>query len=983
MPEFYKKSVKQISGELSVDSANGLTPEEAQKRLKKYGQNAIESAKSINPFKLFLSQFNDVLVIVLIIAAFVSLGLSFVDSNDSPETTTEYTFGSTRGFTEEEIAAGCQNYSQQTVAEAPEECGAIAGSCQGDEGVSNLAICRVGALEITSRPGEVENHDEGPTESLLIFGIVLAIAVIGFLNEYKAERTVEALKKLVGHSARVRRNGQEIEVPATELVPGDIVLLEEGQKIPADIRLYQVKSLSINEASLTGESVPVTKTTFAIDKKVSVGDQKNMAFSGTIVATGTAEGIVVGTGHNTEIGKIANLVDAVEEELTPMQRKLDDLGRKLGAFILGISLFVFVVIFFLDSDLQNEDTVQRLILAFTAAVALAVAAIPEGLAFVVRISLALGARRMAAKDALVRKLSAVEALGSTDVVCSDKTGTLTRGEMTVREIYFNEKRFQVSGTGYGVEGRFTSDDKEVELKDVSPVLRIGALVNNAQVKDGTVMGDPTEGALIVSAAKAEMLHDTLKRRFPRSDEVPFSSDRKMMSTVHTMSSGYLVASKGAADVLLHKCDRVLKNGKAIKLTAAMKKKILAENSRMAGDALRVLGFAYKEVKKKPSSGDDIESKLVFLGLQGMMDPPRTEVSEVIKRVQTEAGMRVIMITGDHVQTAKAVATEIGIKGEAIEGTELDKLSQEEFEEQVQHISVYARVNPEHKIRIVQALKKHGHQVAMTGDGVNDAPAIKAADIGVAMGITGTDAAKEAADLILLDDQFLTIIDAIEEGRGIFDNVRKFVNYLLSANIAEVIAILGGVLFLGRLILSAAQLLFINIVTDGLPAVALGSDPAEKGIMRFKPHRFQGAIITKRVWLEMTIFGLLMSLVLLIHFWYVLEQADDVTRAISVAFASMVIYEMVRLVGIRTDYKIKWFSNPWLSIAMLGSISLLLGVLYIPEVADVFEVGPILAVDWLVIAGGSVFLLVIMKIIDVILDRRFADVAPPPVIHNAK
>ena len=972
MPEFYQKSVKQIAADLSVDLKTGLSDAEAKKRIDTYGRNTIESGKKINPFKLFLSQFNDVLVIVLIIAALVSFGLSFANTS---ETETPEGFQPPTAAQEEE-ASGQLAICQCLAISCGELCDEIAA------GTKEL-FCRSDAVDDCDFVEVEQAHDEGPTESLLIFGIVIAIAVIGFFNEYKAERTVEALKKLVGHSARVRRDGKEEEVPADELVPGDIVLLEEGQKIPADIRLYQVKNLDVNEASLTGESVPVNKNTFAIDKKSAVGDQKNMAFSGTIVSTGTAEGIVVATGINTEIGKIANLVDQVEEELTPMQRKLDDLGRRLGAIILAISLFVFVVIFFLDNDLQDEDTVQRLILAFTAAVALAVAAIPEGLAFVVRISLALGARRMAAKDALVRKLSAVEALGSTDVVCSDKTGTLTRGEMTVREMYYNGKRFEVTGSGYETRGDFTENGKEVDVKSVSAILRVGALVNNAQVKEGTVLGDPTEGALIVSAAKAGLMQQSLKERYPRSDEVPFTSDRKMMSTVHKMSSGYLVASKGAVDVLLNKCDRIVKNGKTVKLTADMKKKVLAENSRMAGNALRVLAMAYKETKTKPSGEKDIESKLVFLGLQGMMDPPRTEVREVIKRVQTEAGMRVLMITGDHIQTAKAVAAEIGIQGEAIEGTELDELSQEEFEERVEHISVYARVNPEHKIRIVQALKKHGHQVAMTGDGVNDAPAIKAADIGVAMGITGTDAAKEASDLILLDDQFLTIIDAIEEGRGIFDNVRKFVNYLLSANIAEVIAILGGVLFLGRLILTAAQLLFINIVTDGLPAVALGSDPAEKGIMRFKPIRFQGSIITKRVWLEMVIFGLLMSLILLIHFWYILEQADDVTRAVSVAFASMVIYEMVRLVGIRTDYKIKWFSNPWLSVAMVGSLSLLLGVLYIPSFAEVFEVGPILGIDWAIIAIGSLFLLVIMKIIDIILDRMIPDVSAPAIIHKAK
>lgn len=917
----YRQSSQEVATEFKVQTDQGLSAAEAKKRLEQYGTNSLQSGKKINPFKLFISQFNDILIIILIIAATVSLGLSFVPSTHH-ETAVE-----------SEVAAE----QQQRTAE----------SAAGEEGV---------------------------TESLLIFGIVLAIAIIGFLNEYKAERTVEALSKLVGHKAKVRRGGSVLEIDTVELVPGDIVLLEEGAKTPADIRLFQAKNLTVNEASLTGESVPVSKNTFTIDKAAALGDQKNMVFSGTIIAAGTGEGVVVTTGQDTEIGKIAGLVNDVEDDLTPMQKKLDDLGRRLGAIILGISIIVFVIIFFLDKDLQDTSVIQRLMFSFTAAVALAVAAIPEGLAFVVRISLALGARRMASRNALVRKLSAVEALGSTDVICSDKTGTLTRGEMTVRKIWLGGNTYEVSGSGYETAGEFTLDDKPVDAKQLLPILRVGALNNNAHLKDQAVLGDPTEGSLIVSAAKAGLEHDKLTQLFPRVDEVPFTSDRKMMSTVHRFKRGYLVASKGAPDILLNQCDRILYKGKIRKLTKKIKDEVLASNVDMAKEALRVLGFAYKEQSSQPS-GKTIESKLVFLGLQGMMDPPRTEVKEVMHRVHSEAGMRVVMITGDYIDTARAIAAEIGIEGDAISGTELDELTQAEFEDRVEKIAVYARVNPEHKIRIVQALKKHGHQVAMTGDGVNDAPAIKAADIGIAMGIAGTDASKEASDMILLDDQFLTIIGAIEEGRGIFDNVRKFVNYLLSANIAEVITILGGVVFFGKLVLSAAQLLFINIVTDGLPAVALGSDPAEKGIMRFKPHRFQDQIINTRVWYEMVIFGFLMSFALLGHYWWIGGHQQESGRAMAVAFTAMVVYEMVRLVGIRAEYRIKWFSNPWLSVAIVASLLLQVAVVYTPWFNEIFNITPIHGIDWVIIGIISIALFITMHLIDKILDRVFAEALP--------
>jgi P-type Ca2+ transporter type 2C len=920
---WFQKHVEDVLQAQNVHAEQGLSELEVSERRQKYGDNQLQAGKKINPLMLFLGQFKDVLVIILLVAAVVSWGVGLVGEN-----------------TKKEIPSWCQEPSSAIY----------------DADCSEYA-------------GAEESSSEGAQEALLIFAIVLAIAVIGFFNEYKAEKTVEALKKLVGAKATVRRDGKIVEIDAVEIVPGDIVILEEGAKVPADLRLIQVRNLQINEASLTGESLPVTKHDRLIDKNATLGDQKNMAFAGTFVTQGTAEGVVVETAQMTELGKIASLVNDVESEETPMQRKLDELGKKLGLLILAICAVVFVIVLLLVDEARDKDTLARLIFAFTAAVALAVAAIPEGLAFVVRISLALGARRMAAKNGLVRRLSAVEALGSTDVICSDKTGTLTRGEMTVREIVAGGQSLEVTGGGYSLKGEFMSKGVKTNLsKAQEQLLLIGALCNNARLKDEAVFGDPTEGSLLVSAGKHGVDYEKLQSNYKRVDEVPFTSDRKFMSTVHATKTGFLVCSKGSVEATLAKCSYMLDSkGKKVKISESDKQAIMERNKVLSSQALRVLAFAQKEFTAKPEGEKTIEKDLVFVGLQAMMDPPRAEVVQVIHRVQAEAGMRVIMITGDYIETAKAVAKEIGIQGDAISGVELEAMSQKEFEQKVEEISVYARVNPEHKIRIVKALKAHGHQVAMTGDGVNDAPAIKAADIGIAMGINGTDAAKEAADLILLDDQFVTIVNAIEEGRGIFDNVRKFVNFLISCNIAEVLVILFGILVFNNLLLTAVQLLFINIVTDGLPAIALGSDPSRDDVLKAKPARFQEQILTRRVWTEIFIFGFLMTIVMLIQYGYNIQNESKVA-AVSAAFTAMVVYELVRLVDIRTDYKIKWFSNPMLTVAMGISILLQLIVMYVPAVSEYFGVGPLAAHDWVFMAVGSVFLFVSMKLINPHLDK---------------
>lgn len=883
--QWYKLQTEATLKKLKT-SQEGLSAEAVRTNQQKYGLNELEAQPGQSPLQILISQFKDVLVVVLLIAATVSLVLSIFE------------------------------------------------------------------------------HGKIGTESLLIYGIVIAIAVVGFFNEYRAEKTIASLKQMLAFSAKVRRAGKVTEVDAKELVPGDILLLEEGEKVPADARVLRADSLQVNESSLTGESSAVIKKASVLTRTLTLGDQVNMIFSGTYITSGTGEAVVVGTGSDTEIGRIAQLVESVEQESTPMQKKLDALGKRLGAVVILLCVLVFVVVLLFDKDLTGS-TISRLIFAFTAAVALAVAAIPEGLAFVVRISLALGARRMAKQNALVRKLSAVEALGSTDVICSDKTGTLTKGEMTVRKLWVNGEVLEVSGEGYSLEGEVTNRQgkKTAENEPLQLLSTIAALCNNSHLKEGAIIGDPTEGSLLVSAQKAGLDYHDLQRELPRVKEFPFNSDRKLMTTVHKDDSGYLVAVKGAPDVVLARATHILINGKKLELNTDRRKEILKANTEFASHALRVLGFAMKEVKTVPKSEKSAEQELLFVGLQAMIDPPRKEVAEVISRVKKEAGMRVIMITGDHIDTAKAIARELNITGDAISGVELDELSQEEFEQKVEEISVYARVNPEHKIRIVQALKKQGHQVAMTGDGVNDAPAIKAADIGIAMGITGTDVTKEAADLILLDDQFLTIIAAIEEGRGIFDNVRKFVNFLLSANIAEVITIVAGIIFARKLLLSPSQLLFINIVTDGLPAIALGSDPAARAIMKFSPKKYQSAIINARTWVEIVVFGFLMTAALLL-----LYNSVPALYSGAIVFTGMVIFEMARLIDIRTDYQIKWLANPLLTVALVLSILLQIAVVHIPAFAELFNVHALLLTHWLYILGLSAALVVIMKLLNKPLDR---------------
>lgn len=799
--------------------------------------------------------------------------------------------------------------------------------------------------------GEKDSSDL--IEAGLILAIVVMITVLGFVQEFKAEKAIESLKKLLAFKAKVRRGGVEKEIDVKSLVPGDIVILEEGLKVPADIRLLEVFSLRVTEASLTGESVPVAKDVKEIQGNKQLADQKNMVFSGTAIASGRAIGVVVETGDKTEIGKIAKSVAETEDEETPIQKRLDEIGKMIGYVILAICAVVFVFIMFFAREFQHLDWLQRIIQSFIAAVALAVAAIPEGLPAVVTISLALGTQRMLKKNALVRKLNSVETLGSTDTICSDKTGTLTKGEMTVTTIYYADHLYEVSGTGYETTGEFTDGKKKLEKIPFQQMLEAGVLCNNAKLDGDKVLGDPTEGALLVTAAKAALA----KVIGQRVMEVPFSSERKMMSVVVKKDGKYIVYTKGAPEIVLERCFRLVTGDKERPIVAKDKKEILDINQTLSTKALRNIGFAYKviteaEYKKYKDNEKELEKGLTFLGIQGMIDPPRVEVKPLIEQCLA-SGIKVIMITGDHPETAKAIAAEIGITGGALTGSDLDKLDEKAFAKAVEEIRIYARVNPDTKLKIVAALQKNGHIVAMTGDGVNDAPALKKADIGIAMGITGTDVAKEASDMVLLDDKFSTIVNAIEEGRGIFHNIRKFVVYLLSCNIAEVIIVFVGVIILQDLVVTATMLLWINVVTDGIPAVALGLDPAEKGIMRYAPKAFQTQIVGLRLWIEMIIFGIFLSAFVL--WMYVLNLPEGMKEAQSAAFTAIVFFELITIYLIRSTYRVSFFTNKWLFISIIFTLGLQFLLMYIPAIADLFEIVPVEPFDWLIIIFASLWL----------------------------
>lgn len=772
----------------------------------------------------------------------------------------------------------------------------------------------------------------------VIGAIVVLNAILGFVQEFRAERSIEALKKMVSLKAKVLRDGKEMLIDAVNVVPGDILLLETGDKVPADARLLESLNLKSEEAALTGESVPVSKEVKAPSSKVGVADRHDMVFAGTVIAAGHSKAVVTATGMSTEFGKIARLIQEAKPEDTPLQRKLKKLGIQLGVLVVSICALIFL------AELVRFDQPWQTL--FLTAVALAVAAIPEGLPAVVTVGLSLGVQRLARKNALVRNLPSVETLGACSVICTDKTGTLTHNEMTVKRLFVNRKVVEIGGSGYEPEGDFSSDPGSFEM-----LLMIGALNNNATLEKSDrwqVFGDPTEAALIVSAKKGGIPVEDLHLSCPRVGEIEFTSERKRMTTVNKVKGKRLALVKGAPDVILPLCSKVLVNGRVERLLSKERELCLSKNEEFTKSALRVLGFAYREIEGEKVDSKSVEKDLIFVGLQAMIDPPRKEAKDAVAKCKT-AGIKVIMITGDHIETAKAVAKELGIEGRAMTGSELDQIN--DLQREVEEISIYARVNPAHKLKIIEALKASGHIVAMTGDGVNDAPAIKKADLGIAMGIAGTDVAKEASAMVLADDNFATIVRAVEEGRRIYDNIQKYLAYLLRGNIGEVLVITSSIFIGLPLPLVAIQILWVNLVTDGLPALALGVDPVEEGVMRRPPRKPTDSVF-KGLILFMVVLPILLTIVTLFLFDVFMPQGLEKAR--TVAFMTLVMFELFMALSCRSLHEPIWkvgvFANKWLWGAIGLSFGLQLMLIYVPFFREIFGLVALSGMELLLIAG---------------------------------
>ena len=791
-------------------------------------------------------------------------------------------------------------------------------------------------------------------DAVTISIIIILAAVIGFVQDFRAERALEALKKMTAPTARVLRDGKEISIPSNKVVPGDIIFLEAGDRIPADARLIMNTSLKLDEAPLTGESTSIAKELSTFDINTPVADRKNSVFMGTHIVFGRGMAVVTETGMNTEFGKIAGAVQAIEQEKTPLEKKLDSFAKKIGLLILGIC----VVIFILDT-IEFGTEPKTLIRTFMTAVALAVSAVPEGMPALVVISLALGARELAKRRSLIRRLASAETLGSTTFICADKTGTLTKGEMSVRKVFTNFKMFSVAEKGF--------EKKDVNLPTL---LRIGLLCSNVFIDKEGAKGDPTEVALVNSAIKFGMKKDEMEKQFPRIGEIPFSSERKRMTTIHKVKGKKVAYVKGAPEIILGRSTHILKNNKVRKITKEERKKILQTNEKMAKDALRVLSMAYKELPKTMQNftENNVENGLIFVGLQGMIDPPRKEAIKAVMIVK-QAGIRNIMITGDHKLTAMAVAKELKILTKSslvLTGSELDAMSDEEFYKIVEDVTVYARVSPMHKLRIVETLKKRGeHIVAMTGDGVNDAPALKRADIGVAMGITGTDVSKEASDMILTDDNYATMITALEGGRHIFDNIRKYIRFLMSCNFDEILVI--GVMAILRLPLPylPVQLLWINLVTDGPPAIALSVDEPEKDIMKRKPRDPKSSIFHGMLSFMLVSF-ICQSVGSFITFSYGYFIIGDYNVAITMNFIQSALFELFVIWNCRSETRSIWkmgkdaFKNKFFVLAVFASMALTLVLPYIPFLANAFHVVPLTLEQWAITVGvASIGLFIVL------------------------
>ena len=905
--EPYRQSADEIIALLETQRQSGLSRTEAARRLAHYGRNELDAVPPRPQWLKFLDQFTDVLVLLLLAAAMVSAAI-WLQERDT-------------------------------------------------------------AL---------------PYEALAIFAIVILNALMGYIQEARAEQAAAALRQMSATHSTVIRDGDRRSIPAAELVPGDIVLIAEGDTIPADARLIESTSLQTVEAALTGESLPVSKDIAVLSGTPELGDQYNMVFSGTAAVYGHGSAVVTATGMRTAMGRIAGMLEKAPDEITPLQRELDRVGKALAVTVVLIALAMIGPIF-LVSDIRGFSEIFDVLIL---GVALAVAAVPEGLPAVVTAVLSLGMQRMAKNKAIIRRLAAVETLGSATVIASDKTGTLTRNEMTVRRVVTASGSANLSGTGYAPHGDIEfvgppSPDAPLQF-ELMRALTAAERANNAvlQERDGkwSVQGDPTEGALIVAARKAGLLPEALDARFARVGEVPFSSERKLMSTVHTdaeQPERLIAVTKGAPDILLARCTRELVGRDAVALTEARRAEIMAGNDALAHEALRTLGVAFRSLPAEHADhgafAEDVEQDLVFLGLIGLIDPPRQEAREAVARAQS-AGIRCIMITGDHPVTAAIIADELGITsdGRAVTGAELAAMTEAELDRTVREVCVYARVNPEHKLRIVKALQRGGETVAMTGDGVNDAPALKAADIGVAMGITGTDVSKEAADMVLADDNFATIVAAVEEGRAIFANIRKFLRYLLSSNIGEVMTMFFGILLADviglagtatsgiALPLLATQILWINLVTDGAPALAIGIDPADEDGMRRPPRPRGEGVITGQMWFGIFVVGAIMAVGTLFVLDAALpggliEGSGTLAYGRTMAFTTLVMFQLFNVFNARSDDRSAFhglFTNRWLWSAVVLSLLLHAFVVYTPLLQQAFSTVGLGAGDWLFCAAVS-------------------------------
>jgi Ca2+-transporting ATPase len=918
----YRQSVAEVLASWSTDAGQGLGMAEARARLDRYGRNELTAEKPVPGWKKFLSQFKDMLVVLLLVATAISTGLWLY------------------------------------------------------EGDSAL-----------------------PYEAIAIFAIVLLNAVMGYIQTSRAEQAIAALRDMSPAEATVLRDGQRVKVAAVELVPGDVMLVEEGDTIAADARLIDATALKTAEAALTGESLPVSKDTAPITEEAVLGDRDNMVFSGTVATYGHATAVVVATGMHTEMGRIAGMLKRTPAETTPLQAQLDRTGKMLGLSVMAIAVVMVATLILAEHVSGFSAIVDVLIFG----VALAVAAVPEGLPAVVTAVLSLGVQRMAKRHAIVRHLAAVETLGSANVIASDKTGTLTKNQMTVRKVITASGSVTLTGTGYSPNGAVTDIDggqitSSVRL-ELQRALTVADRANNAvlQQKEGqwVVQGDPTEGALLVAARKAGLESARLQSNFVRVGEIPFSSERKLMTTIHTEATGEertLVFTKGAPDVLLARCSHEFVAPGNRPLSAERRTAIMQSTEDLAKQALRTLGVAFRALPKATehtaSGEENLERDLVFAGLVGMIDPPREEAKEAVARARL-AGVRAVMITGDHPVTAAVIARELGITGgaRAVTGAELEKMSDPELRETVKDASVYARVNPEHKLRIVQALQHGGAVVGMTGDGVNDAPALKKADIGIAMGITGTDVSKEVADMVLADDNFATIVAAVEEGRSIFSNIRKFLVFLLSSNIGEVMTMFFGVLLANviglradehglALPLAATQILWINLVTDGAPALALGLDPADPEVMDQPPRPTGERVVTGRMWGGIVFVGAVMAAGTLLVLdaglpGGLIDRPGNMRYAQTLAFTTLMLFQMFNIFNSRSDHRsafVNLFRNRWLWIAVAASLLLQVAVVYIPVMQRAFSTTPLNAMDCLLCAGVASSVLWLRELSKIVVRR---------------